>query len=427
MLKRFEGYFAVAMLFYLSGSILGFLFPDSEFSMLRPESNKFLLVMELGFYGITFALIALRWKRFVHGLLAGKWALAVSVLAVVSTIWSNDPSITVRRSLVLMGTTLFGVYFGSNFDLGEQVRILAKTFGIIVVLSFYFALLMPQYGINHDIHGGSWTGVFTQKNLLGRAMIVAVVAFLSAKKIVRWPVRWALFVGAACLLLLSDSRTSQLVLIAMLLLAPIYRLIRSKGMTVVIPTSLAFGMAIVAITAIAATNADSLLLVMGRNPTLTGRTEIWKAIWHAITKQILLGYGFDGFWGGIRGKSADVILTLGWVAKHSHNGFLDIWLDLGVVGLGVFLAGYFNALWRAVHLLRQHAGPGAYWPIHYLAFMLLYHLTEGPILRQNSIYWALYAAITVCVHSAHSPSMELSIEQIPEGVELEPELDYLPG
>src|SRR6267154_1838372 len=202
MLKPFDRYFAVAMLLYLSGSILGFLFPDSEFSMLRPESNMFLLAMELGFYGIAFGLIALRWNRFVQGLLAGKWALAVSVLAVVSTIWSNDPSITARRSLVLMGTTLFGVYFGSNFDLSEQIRILAKTFGIIIVLSFYFSLVMPQYGINHDIHGGSWTGVFTQKNLLGRAMIVAVVTFLSANKIVRGPVRYAFLVGAGCLLLM---------------------------------------------------------------------------------------------------------------------------------------------------------------------------------------------------------------------------------
>jgi O-antigen ligase len=427
MLKRFERYFTVIMLLYLSGSIVGFLFPDSEFSMLRPESNKFLLAAELAFYAVTFALIAVRWNRFVCGLMAGKWVLAISCLAIVSTAWSDDPSITARRSLVLMGTTLFGVYFGSNFDLAEQVGILAKAFGLIILASFYFSLLMPQYGINHDIHGGSWTGVFTQKNLLGRAMIVAVVVFLSAKKIVSRPVRWVLFAGAGALLVLSDSRTSQLVLIAMLLLAPVYRFIRSKGMTVVIPVSLGFGAVLATLAAVAAANADALLIVMGRNPTLTGRTEIWKAIWHAITQQMLLGYGFDGFWGGIRGKSADIILSLGWVAKHSHNGFLDIWVDLGIVGLAVFVAGYLIALWRAVHLVRRHAGAGAYWPVHYLAFMLLYHLTEGPILRQNSIYWALYVAVVVCVHSVNSPAMEASIEDVCKGAELETQLDYLPG
>jgi exopolysaccharide production protein ExoQ len=427
MLKRFERYFAVAMLLYLSGSVLGFLFPDSEFSMLRPESNNYLLATELGFYAITFGLIGLRWNRFVQGMLAGKWALAVSALAVLSTSWSNDPSITARRSLVLLGTTLFGVYFGSNFDLGEQVQILAKSFGIIVLLSFYFALMMPQYGINHDIHGGSWTGVFTQKNLLGKAMIVAAIVFFSANKIVKWPMRWAFFAGTVCLLFLSDSRTSQLVLIAMLVLAPIYQLIRRNGMTIVIPIALAFGIVLVALGAIIVTNADTLLIVMGRNPTLTGRTEIWKAIWHAISKQMLLGYGFDGFWAGIRGKSADVILALGWVAKHSHNGFLDIWLDLGIVGLGVFLTSYFDALLHAIHVLRRQAGSGAYWPIHYLAFMLLYHLTEGPILRQNSIYWALYVAVVVSVHFAPAPALDLIIERPYKGVELETQPDCLPG
>ena len=427
MLKRFERYFAVAMLLYLSGSFLGFLFPDSEFSMLRPESNKILLALELAFYGITFALIALRWNRFVRGLFAGRWVLAVSVLAIASTAWSNDPSITARRSLVLMATTVFGVYFGSNFDLEEQVRILARAFGAIVVFSFYISLFKPQYGINHDIHGGSWTGVFTQKNLLGRAMIVGIVIFLSARKLVSGPTRWILFAGACGLLFLSDSRTSQLVLLSMLMLAPIYSFIRSKGMTVVIPIFLGFGALLAAIAAAAVANSDALLMVMGRNPTLTGRTEIWKAIWHAITQQVFLGYGFDGFWGGIQGKSADVILTLGWVAKHSHNGFLDIWLDLGIVGLAIFLAGYFIAVWRAVQLLRRHAGLGAFWPVHYLAFMLLYHLTEGPILRQNSIYWALYVAVVVCVHAKHSPAIELSAEDVYEGEELETQLDYLPG
>jgi exopolysaccharide production protein ExoQ len=427
MLKRFERYFAIAMLLYLSGSLLGFLFPDSELSMVRPESNATLLAMELGFYSVASALIVLHWRRFTRGLLAGKWALALSVLAIASTVWSSDPSITARRSMVLMGTTLFGVYFGSNFNLGEQVRILAKTFGLIVVLSFYFGLFLPQYGINHDIHGGSWTGVFTQKNLLGKAVIVAVIVFLAAKQVVPRAARWTLFAGALWLLLLSDSRTSQIVLIAMLLLAPVYHIVRKKGLTVVIPTSLAFGLVLIAIGVVAAANTDSLLIAMGRNPTLTGRTEIWKAIWTAITKQLLFGYGFDGFWSGIRGKSADVILTLGWVAKHSHNGFLDVWLDLGIVGVTIFLAGYLDTLRRALRFLRRHRGQGAYWPIHYLAFMLLYHLTEGPILRQNSIYWALYVAVVVAVHSAGSPAMELVIEQPRKGVTLEPQPDYLPG
>jgi hypothetical protein len=57
----------------------------------------------------------------------------------------------------------------------------------------------------------------------------------------------------------------------------------------------------------------------------------------------------------------------------------------------------------------------------------LYNLTEGPILRQNSIYWALYVAVVVCVHSVSSPAMEVSIEEVCKGAELETQLDYLPG
>jgi exopolysaccharide production protein ExoQ len=427
MLKRFERYFAVAMLFYLSGSVLGFLVPVSDFSMLRPESSKLLLALQFLFYGTTFGLIALRWKRFVRGLLAGKWVLALPVLAVISTMWSSDPSITSRRSLVLMGTTLFGIYFGSNFDLGEQVRILVKTFGIIVVLSFFFALMLPRYGVDHTIHGGSWTGVFTHKNSLGRAMLVALVVFLSARKLVWWPLRWGFLAGATSLLFFSHSRTAQLVLIVMLFLAPAYQLLRTRGVKVIVPASLVFGLVLLAIAVNAVSNSDSLLTMIGRNPTLTGRTEIWKAIWPWISKQMMLGYGFDGFWGGIRGKSAGVIQTLGWVANQSHNGYLDIWLNLGVVGLCVFLSSYFMALWHSIELLRRSTGRGVYWPIQYLAFTLVYHMTEGPILRENSIFWALYVAVVVLVHSASTSVIQCYSEPSSEGGILETQLDYLPG
>jgi O-antigen ligase len=427
MLKRFERYFAVAMLLYLSGSILGFLFPDSETNLLPPASNRILLAIQTVFYASAFVLVALRWKQFVRGLLPAKWVLAISVLAMASTAWSEDPSLTFRRSLVLLGTTLFGVYFAARFDLGEQVRILAKTFGIIVALSFCFALLLPKYGINHDIYMGSWTGVFTHKNSLGRAMIVAVAAFLCAKQLIHWSARWALFASALGLLYLSHSRTSQLVLLAMLLLMPAYRLFRSHNIKVAIPAYLAFGGILTVLAAIAAANTDILFIAIGRSSSLTGRTEVWRAVCHAISQQMFLGYGFAGFWAGIRGKSAGVIQTVGWAVKQAHNGFLDIWLDLGIVGLSLFLVSYFDAFVRALRLLRRPSGPGAYWPVQYLSFMLLYHFTEGPIVRQNSLFWALYVATVVCVHSVRSPAVEVIVEEAREGAELETQLDYLPG
>ncbi len=63
-----------------------------------------------------------------------------------------------------------------------------------------------------------------------------------------------------------------------------------------------------------------------------------------ITKRPILGYGFHAFWGrGLSGEATNIALSTGWVLAHSHNGFLDIWLDLGAVGLGLVLLTFLQA------------------------------------------------------------------------------------
>ncbi len=56
----------------------------------------------------------------------------------------------------------------------------------------------------------------------------------------------------------------------------------------------------------------------------------------------------------------------------------------------------------------------ATWPLQYLAFMLLYDLAEGPILRQNNLYWALYVAVVVSAAQAVRRSQQLSRPVLPE-------------
>jgi exopolysaccharide production protein ExoQ len=426
MLKLFERWFVVLMLFYLSSGLLGFIWPDSETSLFRPESSAALLAIQTILYGVTFLLIALRWERFKRGILAGRWALALALLAICSAMWADDPNLTLRRGLVLLGTTAFGIYLGSAFSLREQLQLITRAFGLILLLSIFCALAFPQYGVDREIHGGDWQGIFAQKNLLGKAMIISTIAFLSSGGLYRRWVRWAFVAASILVALLSNSLTSLATIGVLLLLAPAYRLLRVKKKTL-IPVLIGIGTGMATAIFLAIRNQEIVLQLMDRSISLTGRTDIWRFVWEAISQRMVLGYGFNGFWEGIGGASASVILSLGWVAKHAHDGFLDLWLELGIVGLALFAMGYFSALREAIHLLTNDRSPEATWPMQYLAFMFVYHITEGPILRQNSLYWALYTATLVCV-SSWQWHAERSTAEIPaEGNSLEPQLDYLPG
>ena len=257
-------------------------------------------------------------------------------------------------------------------------------------------------------------------------MIISVIAFLASKGIHRRAVRWSFVVASITLAFLSNSLTSLVTIGVLLLLAPSYRLLRAKK-TTLIPAMIIIGTGSAMAVVLAIRNQDIVLQLMDRTISLTGRTDIWRSVWDAISQRIVLGYGFNGFWNGIDGASANVILSLGWVAKHAHDGFLDLWLELGIVGLALFAVGFFSALRGAFRLLVNDRSAGTTWPMQYLAFMFFYHIAEGPILRQNSLYWALYTATVVYVSSLQWHE-QLSTAPIPaEGTSREPELNYLPG
>ena len=79
---------------------------------------------------------------------------------------------------------------------------------------------------------------------------------------------------------------------------------------------------------------------------------------------------------------------------YAHNGFLDIWLSLGLIGLSVFVIGFFSTTLQSLTLLRKTNTPEGFWPLLFLTYILLSNLMEGTISNMNSSFWALYTAVS---------------------------------
>jgi O-antigen ligase len=148
-----------------------------------------------------------------------------------------------------------------------------------------------------------------------------------------------------------------------------------------------------------------LVLLLGRDGTMTGRTDIWRAVMQAIMKHPLVGYGFSAFWLSLRGESANIILALRWAVPAAHNGFLDVWLQLGAAGLSLFLAGFVSALWSACKALYQPSFSRAAWPLAILLLTLLYNLDESSLMQPNDLLWILYVATVVNLTSPINQSL----------------------
>jgi exopolysaccharide production protein ExoQ len=399
--KLSEKAFAIAMLFYTTGAVFPFLAGDqNRYSPL--QGNMFNLGLQLIFYTGAFWFMAHHWKTVIYGAKHAKWIVALLLIAIASTAWSQDPLFTLRRCLVLLATTAFGVYFGSRFTVPQQLRLLAWTCALVVGFSFAIAILMPRYGVDHFLHPGDWQGAFTQKNMLARIMVLAVLVFYFAKQSLGPWVRWAGIAAAFALLVLSRSVTGAIVFTAICVTVPLYRLLRTK-ITFAIPVVVAIAVATVGSAVAVASSLTDILQLVNRSPRLTGRTDLWGAVVTAILKHPWLGYGFNGFWQGLQGESASVLLTVGWPALHSHNGFLDLTLDLGLLGLLVFAIGYCSLLRRALSLVAHARGDVPIWLCTYLAFMFLYNLSESSILVDNNICWILYistaVSLSMCVQA----------------------------
>jgi O-antigen ligase len=142
-------------------------------------------------------------------------------------------------------------------------------------------------------------------------------------------------------------------------------------------------------------NTESLLGVMGRDLTFSGRTDIWRAVLEAISRRPLLGYGYAAFWRGMQGESASVIMAVRWAVPHAHNAFLEVWLQLGLLGMSCLLVTLGMAIRDFSVCFRPERPRAVDWYMGLLIIIVLYGLAEPVLIAERSLTWVLY--ITACV------------------------------
>lgn len=416
--------FVVLVLLLSTGALLPLLGQESETTS-PAQRNLVTQAIWFGIYGITFLLIVARWKQFVRVAMRDKFLLLLIGIALLSVLWSAAPEVTVRRSIALLGTTLFGAYLATRYDLGEQLRLLAWALGIAALLSLVFALLLPSYGVVSvdtlgyygEEGGGGWRGVYGEKNALGAATALGAVVFLLlalGRRRYRW-ISWACFGFSVGVLLMSNALTALISFLIILALLPLYKALRWQYILIV-PF---FVLALLVSGTMAAwllDNLESVLNALGRDPTFTGRTEIWPVVLESIWQRPWLGYGYGGFWLGWAGESAHLWLRTSALfsepvgPEHAHNGFLDLWLNLGLLGVTAFVLSLLLAFFRAVVWTRSTKTVQGLWPLAYLTLMLLYTSADFPILKHHSILWILYVAVALSIPAKGAPVQKKAFE-----------------
>ncbi len=352
------------------------------------------------------AIVVLARRRFdwLGALRRQGWLLALLFYMFVSTLWSDITLIAFRRWMRDVIVVIMALVIMSEADPRQAFQSLLRR-SIYILMPFslmlikYYPALGRAYGRWSGI--GMWIGVTLQKNSLGRLCLIGAL-FLLWALYRRWReqaegagryIGWAdLSVLLISLFLLkgADNAYSATSIVALAVgITSFLALLAFRKLKLRVPQLILLALVIfmtcfgTSTPFLGGSNVATFTSSLGRDDTLTGRTEVWAALVPVVKRQPLFGAGFASFWTTQRREFYDI--------PHGHNGYLDILLELGAVGL------VFNTFWVLSCARKFHAAlavdyDGASLAICFLLSTLICNFTESVL---TSLTEPLTAVLTL--------------------------------
>lgn len=280
------------------------------------------------------------------------------LVCLTSTIWSVDPYNTFKFASLLLLYLLAIAAICQILDMGVFCKIMVKVLVFLILASVVMAVAFPKYGTHQlddsleAVHYGLWRGVFRHKNHLGAAASTSVFIFLFFRRLMSasFGFRVMCIVAAIACLIFAQSAGSWVAVLVLLVYYYLIRAVRVSGNILVL---IVFCVGALAFAAFFFFSED-LVAIIGRDATLTGRTDIWRIVLEAAWQKPLLGFGYYA-------ATEDFLRPLlvgevGSAAVDSHNGYLDVLIGIGIIGLALLVFCILSVLARGIGRVKTSSG-----------------------------------------------------------------------
>ena len=354
------------------------------------------------------AVLVRRGVSFGNVVRSNAWLVLFLVYGLLSVAWSDEPVIALKRWVKVTGHPIMALVILSEPDPVASLRVLFKRLAYLLLpTSLLFIKYYPEYGRSFDPWSGAPVngGVMLTKNDLGYVCMVLGLFFVWNLMYVRHTVGMprrrremalslAFIFLALWLLMLSDSKTSLACLTAgsalMIGLGTPLVSKRHFGLWVVVAGLLAL---------LLETTFDlyhTVLALLQRNPTLTDRTIIWDTVLD-MQNRPWIGFGFESFWLGSR---LEKLWSLHWWRPtQAHNGYIEIYLHLGLAGLALLLAMIVSAFRKIARSFR-HDFLLARLQMGLFLAILMFNYSEAGFKGVHFTWTIFYLVAMVCRRSA---------------------------
>ena len=331
--------------------------------------------------------------------------------------WSNYQVVSLAAFLTQILTTVVAVFFAIQFDWRQLLNVFANTIRLVLLLSIFIELVAsitgpikpPFANFEGDtppapaywwVQGNLFSsdriqGFVGNANLLAFVSVLGLAIFLVEYLVSAKNQRLAIvsMVAAATFIALSKSASMLVALVIASIAAVIAMIAEGRNRSSrhrIYRSSLwlaLFGIFLVVVYWVELTD------FLGKSPDASGRFYIWQTVWSLITERWVLGWGWISHW--IPGVPPyEGLIVIDQVPHyHAHNAFLDVWLQLGLVGLGVFVwlvASTFVRVWKIAVL---HTNPLYLWPLFAFMVIATQALTESRLLIENG--WVLLVLLAL--------------------------------
>lgn len=353
----------------------------------------------------------LAWHLLPH---LNPFLLLFALWATVSVFWSFDSGATLRRAIQIWGLILIAMAFVvAGWDRNRFVDMMRNFHGLLIVWAYVWVFVFPDLGVHHgDDHSGAWRGVTAHKNAMG---VLAATTFLLwmhgwAGRRVIWFKALPFVLMAGLFLVMTRSSTS---LLAALAGAPLIWILARPPVSseawllkiiFVLLVFLALPVHLYVVAYGLPSFADLLgpiAALFGKDVSLTGRSDIWELIWQEVLRHPIQGTGYGAYWLGEEGPSGIIKRKLYFYPAQSHNGYLDILNETGLIGLLLVLG------LLVTHLIKlQRAGLdrcNLAMHVGLITVMLIWNITESTLFRTASSWTVFIVTASIVVSRAHSP------------------------
>jgi O-antigen ligase len=370
---------------------------------LQDTSGSVVAMLPYFFYPWTLLILFSRIKAFgskfievfAKVLTMNPFFLLYILLPSLSTLWSIVPDITLRAGLAFSAFTAFGFYLAAQYEWHDLSRFWRWGYTALGLASF---ILRPPGS------GGEFVGLTLSKNSLGVILALCTAFWYlhysqgAKTNKERW-ISLGLMFFYFYLVRANKSGGALVATILLIMAVSSLNFLKKLSFQWAFTAIICFLVVSIIMTVFVVDNLEEIIVGgLGKDLTLTGRTEFWPQLIDAVNQRPWFGYGYEGFFQqdklGPATPAYFIYTPVGFQPKNPHNGAIGVLLAFGWPGLILMMISLVLNLAYAVRYLSRSKLEDAGMPICFLVSIIMSNITEAQIVGIGNA-WLSYVMLTV--------------------------------